>query len=1072
MPIDELNMDLTTVYSKTAKGVQAITQKDKRLPANLARALSLVDGRATVEEILEKAGELPTSALPQTLADLAKDGYLKAVAREPFTQFSITPDTSASMVVSETVDETFFRVLAETEARKKLMKEAAENPQEARQKSQEKAAAMAEEEAMRRKIEAREAAEADERSRQEAVQRKIAEAMALEETTFRARKKAESQALREKAEKDKAEAEERARREAQEQAAKEAEIRAAAERRAQEEAEERARHEAEQQKIAEAKAREEAERKAREEAEKQALREKAEKDRAEAEQQARGEAQEQAAKEAEIRAAAERRAQEEAEERARHEAEQQKIAEAKARQEAEARAIAEAEERARREAEAREEAERKAREEAESQALREKAEKEKAEAEERIRKEAQDRAAKEAHIRAEAERKAQEEAAAKARAEVSKQLRMEARAREEAERKKMRALEKAEARAKAEAAEEARAEARRQLRLEARAREEAELNKAREEAEAKAKAEAEEQKRLEAEAEERARREAEEKARAEEEARIQAEAEAKEREEAERKAREDEEAREKREAEVRAIVEAEEKARAEEAARLKAEADAKEREEAERKAREEAEARAIAEAEEWARQEAEEKIRAQEEALAKARAEAERKAREEEEQEERERAEIEVRARALANARAEETEKAQQKALAKPKIFKHPVKLGKAVLISLAALILLPLVMLHVMSLNVFIPPIEKLASDRMHEPVSIHSMRASLWPAPHLQLEGITIGKLRDIKIPTIRVMPEPAAFFGEIKTIKAIEVESVTIDQDAVTRVIAWVGPGDSAEKIQVRRIAIKTATIEVKGIPLPPFEADVALAATGKFEHANIRSADKKIEVAITPKNEGFEVNIVANDWQPPLWPNLTFTELHAKAMATSGGMKFSEIESRLYSGKAKGSATIKWGDLWSAEGDLNIENVLLAGAMPALTNDIALSGKLDAKTVYSMQARDLGTLFVNPRIKASFNVRDGSIGNIDLARAIQPRANETTGGKTLFANLSGSMTLDGQRYQYRQMKLAAGLLTASGEADIMPDKKLSGKTSVEMKLRSSTVSARLTLSGDLKQPVLRR
>jgi hypothetical protein len=891
-------MDLTAVYSKTAKGVQAHTQKGKRLPSKLTRALSLVDGRATVEEILEKAAELPASTLPQALADLAKDGYLKAVTREPLTEFSITPDTFASMVVSETVDETFFKVLAETETRKKLIKEAAANPQQARQKAHEKAAAMAEEEMVRRKIEAREAAAAEERSRQEAVHRKITQAMALEEAALKARRETENQALREKAEKDRAEAEERARREVQEKAAKEAGIRTAV------------------------------------------------------------------------------------------------------------------------------------------------------------------------------ERKAQEEAAAKARAVVSKQLKMEARAREEAERNKTREREKAEARAKAEAQEEARAAARKQLRLEARAREKAELNQAREEAEAKAKAETEERKRLEAEAENRLHLEAEKKARAEEEARIKAGAEAKAREEADRKARDEAEAREKREAEVRATVAAEEKARAEESARIKAEAEARAREEADRKAREEAEARAIAEAEKRARREAEEKIRALEEARAKARAEAERKALEEAAQEKRERAEIEVRARALADARAEETEKSRQKALAKPQKNKHPFKWGKAALISLAALILLPLVLLQVMSLNLFIPPIEKLASDRMREPVSIHSMRASLWPAPHLQLDGVTIGKLRDIKIPTVRIMPELGAFFGEAKTIKSIEVESLMIDQDALTRVIAWVGPGSSTEKIQVRRIAIKTATIDIKGIPLPPLEADVALAATGKFERANIRSTDKKIEVVITPKNGGFEVNIAANDWQPPLWPNLTFTELHAKAMATSGSIQIGEIAGRLYSGKAKGSAAIKWGDMWSAEGELKIENILLAEAMPALTNDIALSGKLDAKTVYSMQARDLGTLFDNPRVKASFNVREGSIGNIDLARAIQPRAVETSGGKTLFASLSGSLTLDGKRYQYRQMKLAAGLLTASGEADIMPNKQLSGKTSVEMKLKSSTISAHLTLSGDLKQPVLRQ
>jgi hypothetical protein len=901
-------MNLTTVYSKTAKGVQAITQKGKRLPAGLARALSLVDGRATVEEILEKAGEPPTSKLPNTLADLAKDGYLKAVTTESLTEFSIAPDTSASMIVSETVDETFFKVLAETETRKKLMKEAAENPQEARQKAHAKAAAMAEEEAMRREIKAREAAEAEERSRQEGVRQKIAAAMALEEAALKARREAENQALRAKA-------------------AEEADRRVAAERKAQEEeAKKRAWHVAEQQKIADAKAREEAEHKARKET----------------------------------------------------------------------------------------------------------AEKKKAEAEERARQEAQASAAKEASTRAAAERKAQEEAAAKERVEASKQRRLEARAREEAERKK-----------------------------------------AREEAEARARAEAEERKRLEAEAEERARRKAEEQARAEEAARIKAEAEAREREEAERKAREEAEAREKREAEERERREAEENARAEEAARAKTETEAREREEAERKARLAAEARAIAEAEERARREAERKILEQEEAQAKARAEAERKAREEAEQEQRERAEIEARARALADARAEETEKARQKELAKPKQFKRPVKLGRAALIALAALLVLPIVLLHVMNLNIFIPPIEKLASDRMGEPVSIHSMRASLWPAPHLKLDGVTIGKLRDIKIPTVRVMPELAAFFGEAKAIKSIEAESLAIDQDALSRVIAWVGPGDSTAKTQVRRIALKTATIEVKGLPLPPLAVDVALTATGQFEWANIRSTDKKIEVTITPKkNNGFEVNIAANDWQPPLWPNLTFSELRAKAVATSEDMTFSEIGGRLYGGKATGSATVKWGDSWSAEGDLKIENILLAEAMPALTNDIAVTGKLDAKTVYSMQAGDLGTLFDNPRVQANFSIRDGAIGNIDLARAIQPRATETSGGKTLFASLSGSLALEGQRYQYRQMKLAAGLLTASGEADIMPNKQLSGKTSVEMKLKSSTVSARLTLSGELQQPVLRR
>jgi hypothetical protein len=1027
-------MDLSTVYSKTAKGVQAITQKGNRLPAHFVRALSLVDGKATVEDILEKAGEPPTSALPQTLANLAKDGYLKAVTPEPLTLFSINPDTSASMVVSETVDETFFKVLAETEARRKLMKEAAENPQAAQQKSLEKAAAMADEEAMRRNIEAREAAADEERSRQEAVVRKIAAVMAQEEAAIKARREAESQALLQKIKKDRADAEERTRREVQEKAAKEAGIKAAAERKAREEAEESARREAAQQEIAEAQARDEAERKARREAEEQIRLEKAKKDRAEAEERER---REKAARDAEIRAASERKAREEAEERARREAQEKAAKDAESRAEAERTAREAAEEHARQEAERLRIAEAKAREEAEEQALREKAEKDRAEAEDRARREAQQKASKEATQRAIAERKAQEAAAAIARKR-----------------------ERAEARAKAAEEEKTRAEVRKQLRMEAHAREEAERNQAREEAEKKAKTEADERKRLEAEAEIRASEEAAEKARVQEDARIKAEAEAIARNEAERKTREEAETRKKREAEVRAIAEAEEKACAEEAAQAKANAEVK--------AREEAEARTIAEAEERARREAKAEIRAQEEVQTKARAQAEQKAREDAAQEERERAEQGAKARILADARAEEAKKSRQK----PQRLIRPAQWIKATLISLAALILLSLLLLQVMSLNLFIPRIEKLASDRMHEPVSIHSLRASLWPAPHLRLDGVRIGKLSDIKIPTVRVTPELAAFFGETKTLEFIEVESLAIDQDILARAMTWAGRESSAEKILVRRIALKAATLEIKGMPPTPFEADIALAATGKLERATLQSADKKIKVTIAPKSDGVEVNIAASDWQPPFWPNMTFTELSAKGMATSGMMRISEIESRLFSGKAKGSATIKWGERWSVEGELDIENILLAGAMPALTKDIAMSGKLDAKTTYSMQSGDLATLFDNPRIKASFKVRDGAINNIDLARAIQPRAMETTGGKTLFASLSGNMTLDGKRYQYRQMNLDAGLLSASGEADIMPNKQLTGKASVEMKLKSSTVRANLSLSGDLKQPVLRR
>ena len=1018
----QLTMKLTTVYSKTAKGAQTLTQRGKRLPNELVRALNLVDGRATVDELLGKAGESLPSALPQIFADLARDGYLKVVSTAPLTEFSLSPGLSDSMVVSETIDETFFKILAETKVRKSLMKEANENPQEAREKAEKEATLMAKNEAAQQQIQAKASAEAVEQSRKDEVQRKIAGALALEEAALKARREADIRAHQDKVAKletELAQVEEQARQDAVEK-----------------EITTRLKQEEGQRNAAEANALEKLAQQARDIADNLARRRNTEKELAELEQQIVKEAEAEEKAQAEIRKLLrlEARAKEEAILKKKTEEaeriEREKLAEQE-RQAAEALAIAEAEQKA------------------------------KADEDARIQAEAEEKA----RIAAERENQARLEAEEKARAEKERlKAEAEARAQAEAERleqERVAELEKqaAEAQAFAEAVQKEKAEEEARLMAEAEAI-------AREEAERK------EQERAARAAEVRAIVEAEERAQAEEEARLKAEADAIAREEAELKRRKEIEERAIAEAVEQAKREAHEKERRDEEARAAVEAEARAKIEAERKAREEATALIIAEAVEQARLKAEEHARLQKEAQDNARAMAEQNLRKEAEQDELDRSAIETRIRSLVEERAAAAaEKAREQTANKPKKFKRPVKWVKATLISLAMLIVLPVILLQISSLNFFIPPIEKLASNRIGEPVSIKSMHASWWPVPHLRLEEISIGDLRDIKIPVVKIMPALTSLFSETKSINVVEIDSLHIDQSALLRAIAWVGPGDKLANIQLHQIELRAAVLDVTGMPLPAFEADITLA-TGKFSQASIRSTDKKIEVTIAPENDGFVVNVNAHEWQPPIWPNLTFTELHAKAMATSSGMLIKEIEGRLYNGKAKGNASLKWGNIWGAEGNLNIENVSLANALPALTNDIILSGRLDAKAVYSMQSRNLGTLFDTPRIKASFNIQDGSLGNIDLARALQPQAVETTGGKTLFTNFSGSMALDGKRYQYRQLKLAAGLLNANGEADILPDQKLSGKTNVEMKLPSSTLRTRLNLSGELKQPVLRR
>jgi uncharacterized protein involved in outer membrane biogenesis len=387
-------------------------------------------------------------------------------------------------------------------------------------------------------------------------------------------------------------------------------------------------------------------------------------------------------------------------------------------------------------------------------------------------------------------------------------------------------------------------------------------------------------------------------------------------------------------------------------------------------------------------------------------------------------------------------------------------------------LVILPLVLLHVLSLNMLIPAIEKLSSEWMHEPVAIGSVRASLWPTPHFKLENIALGAARDIKISDVRVMPDLASLLGDTVVIRTVEVESLVLEQDALGRATGWLGHGNP-KKLQLGRVVLKNAKLNVKGFELSPFAADIQVSEEGRFLRAHLGSLDRKLEVDIEPRDSKLAVTIRANHWQPPFGPKLMIDELTAKATASRDGLETSELTARLYGGTANGNAAVKWERRWAAEGRVDLANVELGEAAAVFTDDIALSGRLNANAAYALEAEELAQLFEAPRIRATFSSRDGSIGTLDFAHALQSRAREYVGnGKTGYSNWSGNLALADKRYRYSQMKLAAGLLHASGEADIGPNKDLSGRASVEMQLKSANVNARFAVSGSLTRLVLRR
>lgn len=654
----------------------------------------------------------------------------------------------------------------------------------------------------------------------------------------------------------------------------------------------------------------------------------------------------------------------------------------------------------------------------------------------------------------------QKEAAARAKAYAEEQLRLEAaaRAQEEAERKLLMVtdilaksgdwidIEKLAAKetglaTQAEQKEQAAAEARSKA---------AAAAKTKREAAAKARAEAERKTQGEAEA----------RAKAVAEAQAQAEAERKARAEAEAKREADEKARLEAEVE-RARQAAEQKAREEARARAKAEAEAK--------ARAEAEARAKAKAEAQEKREAEARVRAEAERIAKEQAKARKQAADLEKAEAKRQAKREAAARALIKAEGKARKRAERDPV-DTQWLQSTIAAGHNLLIyssvTVFAAVLILLVALPLVNLSILIEPMEKLASENINEPVVIKEIHVVLWPQPQLVLDGISIGTLLDIKATTVRVFPVLSTLFNETRALKSIEVEAFALDQDDVSRPFQWISSSNNRNQLKIDYISFKKSSIKLHGVEqLVFFNSDISLNPLGKLKNAKLYSDKNTLAIEILPQNDAYEINLAANEWQPPLGAQIMFDKLSAKGVADRHGINFSNIEGKLYGGDLKAQMALHWADRWGATGKFEILKINLEEITPKFSDTATLKGYLNSSATFSLRADDLAKLIDTPDMNANFEIMNGYVDGIDLVRAMQVTGQEQAGGSTHFEKLSGHWMLKDRHYRLRQLALKAGQLQAHGDIDISADQDVSGKIATKLVLKSRQLQSRFSLSGKL-------
>ena len=400
----------------------------------------------------------------------------------------------------------------------------------------------------------------------------------------------------------------------------------------------------------------------------------------------------------------------------------------------------------------------------------------------------------------------------------------------------------------------------------------------------------------------------------------------------------------------------------------------------------------------------------------------------------------------------------------------------KRILIAFLSLLVIAVALPFFISLNDYIPQIDKILSARLHEPVFINRIRFSTLPLPHVTVEGITVGTTDDIKLGKIQVTPDLFSLLQSTKVIKSVEIDSLSMTQKAIDKIPVWSKSDDTTmpqppSQIRVENIHLDNVRVSLGKTVLGPFNVRVRLDRKGEPEEASIVTQDGKLKVVVKIDKSKYLIDARAQSWIFPVGLPLLFDELTVKGIATQNDARLSEVSAKLYGGTALGKANISWQKGLQFDGSLDIDHMELQQIASLLSPTTHVSGKLSAKPVFSLFAESTYPLINALLLETNFNVQNGALHGVDIKKAATNLIKQgTSAGETRFDQLSGHLVMEHGGYRFTQLKIASGALAADGNVDISSKKTLSGRINAKVKVLTTDVDVPLNVAGTLDAPML--
>lgn len=389
-------------------------------------------------------------------------------------------------------------------------------------------------------------------------------------------------------------------------------------------------------------------------------------------------------------------------------------------------------------------------------------------------------------------------------------------------------------------------------------------------------------------------------------------------------------------------------------------------------------------------------------------------------------------------------------------------KLGIFLLVLLAcALFIVP----YVLPMRDYMPRVQQLLSEKLHQPVHIGYLSGRILPMPRLELGEIYIGDAKQFQAKDAQINFSLAGLFIDEKPISSIEFKEVKVRSAWVRNAADWLQQIARDRQYPVSSMLISQGTLDADAFQLTGIEGELVFSPAGKFTQANLRAEGGKLTLGLNATAENkLQAAITVRGSTLPLLPHWVFDELTAKGELSNDELQISNYDARIMGGVVQGIASINWRSGWRAQGTLNAKSI------PMQNMSKLLDGNVDGAARFKMTSADLAGLTDSAVLDGSFTAVNGMISGMDIVETARMRSRENLhGGRTHFDALNGVISYADNTYHFKQVRVDAGVLNATATFDVTRQ-QLSGKMNVNLSMHDGAGAVDLKMGGAIDNPTL--